>query len=49
METEYFINHPLKDNINFSKVYSKFRRLQHHYLYLKCLFLINEINNPILL
>lgn len=42
METEYFFNHPKKDDPNFSKVYSKYRRLRHHYLYLKCLFIINE-------
>lgn len=50
MITEYFINHPQINDPNFSKVYSKYRRLNHHYLYLKCLFLIEEINSsePIL-
>lgn len=43
METEYFLNHEMKDDKNFSKVYSKYRRLTHHFLYLKCLFLIEDL------
>ena len=39
---EYFINHPKKDDPNFSKSYSKYRRMNHHYLYLACLFRIEE-------
>lgn len=45
MYSEYFINHSQLNDPNFSKVYSKYRRLHHHYLYLKCLFIIEEINS----
>jgi len=42
MNTEYFVNHPEIHNPNFSKVYAKYRRMIHHYLYLACLFRIEE-------
>jgi hypothetical protein len=42
MDSEYFISHPKRNDPNFSKVYSKYRRMNHHYLYLLCLFLIEE-------
>jgi len=41
---EYFMSHPKKDDINFSKTYSKYRRLQHHQMYLVCLFQIDKSN-----
>ncbi len=39
---DYFINHPQINDPNFSKTYSLYRRLNHHYLYLACLFEIES-------
>lgn len=41
-EFECYINHPEKEHPYFCRVYSKYRRMNHHYLYLACLFQIEE-------
>ena len=43
METsEYWTNHKAVHNEHFCKVYAKYHRLKHHYLYLACLFEIEK-------
>ena len=40
--TEYWINHESIQDVNFSKTFSFYRRINHHYMYLACLFSIQS-------
>lgn len=40
---ETFVNHPLLIHPNFSKLYSRYCRVRHHYMYLVCLFTISDM------
>ena len=39
---EFWANHPLQTDPNFSKTYAKYKRFNHHYHYLACLFKIED-------
>lgn len=41
---EFWANHPLQTDPNFSKTYAKYKRFNHHYLYLACLFKIQDLH-----
>jgi hypothetical protein len=40
---EFWKDHHLKEHPFFCRIYSKYRRMNHHYLYLACLFKIEEL------